>query len=189
MRLLKNYLLPILILANITANAQFKKGDKMAGASVAAIVFNSGSSDISVANIGDNKSKNTNYSINISPSLGWFVSENTAVGFSLNINPTSQKVTYEQTGSTYQSDKASNFNIGVGGFARNYFSKGGSLLPFGQASVNAGISSYKEEGFFYGGSGGSAYKQTYDGSSSGGFFANATFTGGFTKMMGENAGA
>ncbi|MBK6936395.1 MAG: hypothetical protein IPH18_05575 [Chitinophagaceae bacterium] len=73
MRLLKNYLLPILILANITANAQFKKGDKMAGASVAAIVFNSGSSDISVANIGDNKSKNTNYSINISPSLGWFV--------------------------------------------------------------------------------------------------------------------
>ncbi|MGB5028410.1 MAG: hypothetical protein WBO38_07895, partial [Chitinophagaceae bacterium] len=34
----------------------------------------------------------------------------------------------------------------------------------------------------------SAYKQTYDGNSSGGFFANAAFTGGFTKLVGENAG-
>ena len=188
MRSLKNYLLPLLTLSITAANAQFKKGDKMAGTSVASVVYNSGNSDISVANIGDNKSKNTNYSVNLSPSLGWFVSENTAIGVSLNINPASKKVTYEQNGSTYQSDKASNFNIGIGGFARNYFSKGGSLLPFGQASINAGISSYKEEGFFYGGTGSSAYKQTYDGSSSGGFFANATFTGGFTKMMGENAG-
>ena len=61
-------------------------------------------------------------------------------------------------------------------------------MPFGQAGVNAGISNLKTEGFFYGGSGASAYKQTYTGNSSGGFFANAAFVAGLTKMMGENAG-
>ena len=50
------------------------------------------------------------------------------------------------------------------------------------------ISSLKTEGFFYGGSGASAYKISYDGDGSGGFFANASLQGGFTKMTGENAG-
>lgn len=184
----KKYLSFILVLLFADADAQFQKGDKMAGASVASVVYNSGSSDITVVSIGSNKSTKKNYSINLNPSLGWFLSSNTAVGVSLNINPAGQKVSYEQNGSTFQSDKTNNFNIGIGGFVRNYFSKRSSLFPFGQVSLNGGISSYKEEGFFYGGFGSSAYKQTYDGSASGGFFANAAFAGGFTKMMGENAG-
>lgn len=160
----------------------------MAGSSVGSVLFNSGSSDITVVSIGSNTSKITSYDARINPSLGWFVSDNTVVGIMLNINPNGQKTSYEQNGSTYQSDKNNSFNIGIGGFARNYFSGNGSLLPFGQVSLNGGISSLKTEGFFYGGSGSSAYKQTYDGNSSGGFFANAAFTGGFTKLVGENAG-
>lgn len=179
----------ILLFSTLATKAQFAKGDRMAGASVASLFYNSGSADISVASIGNNKSKVTSYGISIAPSLGWFITEKTAVGATLNINPNGQKTTYEQNNSTFQSDKSNGFNIGFGGFARNYFSGKSSMSPFGQVSLNAGISNLKTEGFFYGGgSGPGSYKLTYSGSSSGGFFANATFSAGLTKMMGENAG-
>lgn len=178
----------ILLTSSLMGKAQFKKGDKMAGASVGSIVYNTGSADISVASIGNNTSLIKNSSISVTPSLAWFVADNTAVGFTFNLNPTSQKTTYEQNGSTYQSDKSNGFNIGLGGFVRNYFNSNGSLSPFAQAGFNAGISNLKTEGFFYGGSGASAYKQTYTGNSSGGFFLNTSVNAGVTKMMGENAG-
>lgn len=183
-------ILPLFILLSfsVLGKAQFKKGDKMAGASIGSIVHNNGTADINVTSIGTNTSRIKNSSISITPSLAWFISDNTAVGFTFNLNPYSQKTTYEQNGSTYQSDKSNGFNIGLGGFVRNYFNSNGSLLPFVQAGFNAGISNLKTEGFFYGGSGASAYKQTYTGNSSGGFFANAALNAGVTKMMGENAG-
>ena len=184
----KGILAGSLLLTCISASAQFNKGDRMVGASVASIFFNSGNSDISVASIGNNISKVTSYGISITPSIGWFISEKTAIGATLNINPNGQKTTYEQNGSTYQSDKSNGFNFGIGGFARNYFSGNNTLLPFGQFSLNAGISNLKTEGFFYGGSGASTYKQSYSGNSTGGFFANANLSAGLTKMLGENAG-
>lgn len=178
----------LLLMLSFAINAQFKKGNMMAGASVGSVLFNSGSSDISVAQIGSNTSKITSYNISLSPSLGWFISDNTVVGAAININPYSNKTTYEQNGSTYQSDKNSNFNIGLGGFVRHYFGSSASMMPFGQFGLNAGISSLKTEGFFYGGSAPNAYKISYDGSSSGGFFANSTFQFGFTKMVGDLTG-
>jgi len=178
----------VFFLTTFYVSAQFKKGDKMVGATIGSVFYNSGSADISVASIGNNTSKVTGFGVSINPSLGWFIAENTAVGFSLNINPTGQKTSYEQNGSTYQKDKSTNFNIGAGGFVRNYFSTSASLLPFGQASLNAGISSLKTDGFFYGGSGTGAYKETYDGNSSGGLFVNATFTGGVTKKLSDYTG-
>ena len=114
-----------------TINAQFSKGDRMAGATIASGVFNSGTADINVAQIGSNTSSVKNYNVSVTPSLGWFISENTAVGFVLNINPNGQKTSYEQGGFTYQSDQSNGFNIGGGGFARSYFAKTGSFLPFG----------------------------------------------------------
>jgi len=187
---LKTSLFGLFLMINtIALKAQFSKGDRMVGASVASIFFNSGNSDISVASIGSATSKITSYGVSFTPSVGWFISDKTAIGVTLNINPNGQKTTYEQSGSTYQSDKSNGFNIGIGGFARNYFSGKKSLAPFGQVSLNAGISNLKTEGFFYyGGSGPGGYKQTYSGNSSGGFFANASFAAGFTKMMGDNAG-
>lgn len=170
------------------ASAQFNKGDRMAGASVGSVIYNSGSSDVTVSQVGNSRSNITSYNLNFSPTMGWFLSEKTAVGASLNINPSGNKVTYEQNGSTFQSDKSNTFNIGLGGFVRHYLGSSGKMFPFAQFGFNLGISSLKTEGFFYGGSGATAYKTTYDGNSSGGFFANASLQGGFTKMMGENAG-
>lgn len=175
-------------LTGISASAQFNKGDRMVGASIGSVIYNSGSSDISVDQIGDNTSKVTSYNFALTPSIGWFLSPNTAVGTSININPSGNKTTYEQNGSTYQSDKANNFNIGLGSFVRYYLNSNGSMMPYGQFGFNIGISSLKTEGFLYTGSAPNATKTTYDGSSSGGFFANANLQAGFTKMVGENAG-
>ncbi|HRF20351.1 MAG TPA: hypothetical protein PK977_19365, partial [Chitinophagaceae bacterium] len=102
----------LFLLGSFSAIAQFSKGDKMIGASVGSVVVNSGSSDISVAQIGSNTSRITNFNININPSFGWFISDKTVVGGAVIINPYNNKTTYEQSGSTYQSDKNSNFSIG-----------------------------------------------------------------------------
>jgi hypothetical protein len=141
-----------------------------------------------VISIGSLTYKTSNFGVSISPSLGWFLSDKTAVGATLNINPTSQKTTYESSGSTYQKDENKSFNIGIGGFIRNYFGGSGSFLPFGQFGLNAGISNSSANGFFYGGSGSSAYKETYDGKSTGGFFINSSINIGLTKMVGEMTG-
>ncbi|HUR66963.1 MAG TPA: hypothetical protein VMZ03_11505 [Chitinophagaceae bacterium] len=188
MRITRSLLLVSVLLFMASANAQFKKGDRMVGTTLASAVFNSGSSEISVAQIGNNTSKITSYNLSISPSLGWFVSENTVVGGILTINPSGNKTTYEQNGSTFQSDKYNSFNIGLGGFVRHYLNSTGNMMPFGQFGFNVGISSLKTEGFFYGGTSPNAYKISYDGSSSGGFYANATIQAGLTKMVGDNAG-
>jgi len=162
----------------------------MAGADVGSIFFTSGTADVSYpAPTVGYTSKTTSFGVSIAPSMGWFISDNTAIGVLLNINPSSNKTTYESGGNTYQQDKVSIFNIGIGGFARNYFSsEGSSFRPFGQLSLNFGFNSQQSDGFFYGGSGSSAYKLTYDGKSSGGFFFNAALALGMTKMLSAHTG-
>ena len=160
----------------------------MIGTSIGNVIVNSGSADITVDQIGSSTSKVTGYNISINPSIGWFISDNTAVGASLNINPLSNKTTYEENGSTFQSDKSTTFNFGLGGFVRHYLKNTGNLIPFGQLGLNAGISNLSTEGFFYGGTGPSVYKTSYDGSSNGGFFFNSTFQAGMTKMLNNNTG-
>ena len=60
-------------------------------------------------------------------------------------------------------------------------------MPFGQFGFNAGINSSTVDGFkYYDAS--PDYKISYDGKSSGGFFANATLQFGLTKMVGEYTG-
>jgi hypothetical protein len=181
------FVIPVLFIS-ITINAQFQKGERMVGTSVGSAFFNSGNSDQTVTSIGNVTGKVTGYGINIMPSMGWFISKNTVVGFSLNINPSGDKVSFQENGSTFQRDKSSYFNIGIGGFARNYFLSSGSWLPYGQVNLDGGISNVKKDGFFYGGSGPSAYKKTYDRKSSGGYFADAIFSLGLTKLLGQYTG-
>ncbi|MBI5372402.1 MAG: hypothetical protein HZA79_10310 [Sphingobacteriales bacterium] len=185
---MKLLILAIVLVLAAPVHGQFSKGDRMLGATVGTLVFNTGNADITVTSIGSNTSKITSYGVTINPSLGWFLSSKTVIGATLNLNPNGQKTTYEQGGSTYQRDKNNGFNIGVGGFARNYFSSGNSLLPFAQLSLNGGLSSLKTDGYFYGGAGTGVYKISYTGSSNGGVFVNTAVSGGFTKLLGENAG-
>jgi hypothetical protein len=189
MRKIQSVLLVAMIMSTTTlVKAQFSKGQRMVGASIASLVYNSGSSDITVTSIGSNTSKITSYNVNIMPSMGWFVSDQTVIGATVNINPNGNKTSYTQNGVTYQSDKYNTYNLGIGGFVRYYLHSQSKMLPFGQFSLNGGVSNLKTSGFFYGGSGANAYKITYNGNSTSGSFMNASFTAGFTKMLNTNTG-
>lgn len=169
--------------------SQFKKGTRMPGATVGSIFYNNGNTDISFPAPTQGYSYKTNsFGLSLTPSMGWFISDNTAIGASLNLNPSGTKSTYEFNGVTYKKDESTTFNFGIGGFARNYFGNNSSFIPFGQISLNLGISTLSTEGFFYGGSGSGAYKDAYDGKSSGGFFTNASLALGLTKMLNEHTG-
>src|SRR5689334_8499000 len=113
-------LILILFFLPVTAFTQFSKGDKMVGATIASVVVNSGTAEISVTSIGDNTSVIKNYNVAIQPSIGWFLSDHTVLGVGLNINPTGNTTTYEQNGTTYQKDKMNTFDLGFGVFTRHY---------------------------------------------------------------------
>jgi hypothetical protein len=189
MQLKHTLIIALLLISMHQLNAQFTKGDKIVGASLASGFFNTGTADQAVTSIGSITAKVSGFGISFSPSLGWFASEKTAVGAMLNINPSGDKTTYEgNNGSTFQKDKSNIFNIGIGGFVRNYFGNSGSLLPFGQLNINGGISNLKKEGFLYLGASPAVDKETYTTKSSGGTFFSAGLNAGFTKMTGDNAG-
>ncbi len=179
----------MLLIGSFSANAQFSKGDKMVGASVGSVFINSGTSDVSFPSVtAGYSSTNNGWGIRIEPSIGWFISDKTAIGGTIILNPSSQKNSYEAGGNTFQQDKTNRFNIGLGGFARNYFNDNKSMMPYGQFGFNFGINTEKVEGFDYSSDGGGSYKDSYEGESSGGIFANASLQFGLTKMLGENAG-
>lgn len=183
----KNLTVILSVFFVVQIQAQFHKGDKMAGADLASFFFNSGSSDVSFPQVRGYSSHSSGYGLSIEPAMGWFISDNTVIGGTFIIKPTSQKIRYEDLGTTFQQDKNSSFNIGLGAFCRNYFGNSSSFIPFGQFGFNAGINSSSSEGFKYYDSS-PDYKITYDGKSSGGFFANAVLQLGFTKLVGDHTG-
>lgn len=159
----------------------------MAGATVGTVFYNSGKTEISFPPPTTGYTSNvSSYGINLGPSMGWFVSENTAIGANLLIAYSKNKTNdvSDATGNTFNKDNSTRFNLGIGGFARNYFKTEGSMLPFGQFNLNLGTGSSTSKGFSF--SGGD--KSTYDGKSSGDFFVNAGLSVGFTKMLNNNTG-
>jgi hypothetical protein len=160
----------------------------MVGASVASGFFSAGKATHRVTDIGSTRASLTGYSFSLSPTLGWFLSENTVVGASFNLNPAGEKVSFENSGTTFQMDQVRNFSISIGGFARNYFKTQGTLIPFAQLGLDFGITSQNAEGFYYGGTGPDVYKETYNSSSSSGFSTNATLLFGATKMLSSQTG-
>lgn len=186
---MKKIFLPalLLILFSCGAAAQFKKGKRMAGASVGSILFSSGKSEYSYpAPTTGFTSTNNRISISGNPSMGWFVSDNTAIGAQLVIGYAKSKITDESaaTGNTFNKNNSSSFNLGVGGFARNYFSSASEAKPFGQFSLNFGTGSSNSDGFYFSAND----KSTFDGKSSGDFFVNASLALGFTKMLNDHTG-
>ena len=186
---LKPILIAALAILTIPVSAQIKKGTRMVGVTAGTVVYNSGSSDVSFAGTTAGYStKVSSWGVNIVPSIGYFINERMAIGFNLNINPSGSKTSFQYGTTTFQQDKVNGFIIGAGGFIRNYFKSGSTWLPFGQFGLNAGTTTQKTSGFFYGGSGPGAYKDTYTGKSSSGFFANASFTLGLTRLLSAHTG-
>jgi hypothetical protein len=181
----KKFFILGLLLVSITMNAQFKKSMRMVGATVGTAFFNSGKSDYSYPPPTTGYTSNSNnFGITLNPSMGWFISDNTAIGALLNFGYDHQKTFSEASGSTYKKDISNSFNIGIGGFARNYFKSSGTMMPFGQFNLNFGIGSSGNNGFYFINSD----KSTYDGKSFGDFFINTGIALGLTKMLNEHTG-
>src|SRR5688572_26125131 len=109
------------ILFTLNSQAQFKKGMRMVGSSIASAIYNSGEADVTESQIGINITHVKSYNFILTPSIGLFFNESTVIGASLNINPVGNTTSYEANNSTFQEDKSNSFNIGVGIFLRNYF--------------------------------------------------------------------
>ena len=175
----------LIFLSVFSANAQFKKGMRMVGASVANIYINSGETDYSDPSIsGPYTSNNKNFGIGFTPNFGWFISDNTVVGGLVGLNYRHQKIFDVSNGTTFRRNTSNFFDWGIGGFARNYFKSSGNWLPFGQFSTNFGLGNSDHEGFSFSGND----KSTFEGKSSGDFFANAGLSAGLTKMLNANTG-
>src|SRR5690242_12473749 len=70
-----------LFTASVSSNAQFSKGMRMAGASIGTAFFNSGKTDYAVPAPTSGYTINTNtLGVTLSPSFGWFITDNIVVG-------------------------------------------------------------------------------------------------------------
>ena len=180
-------ILLFIIITALPAISQIKKGTRMVGATVGTVFYNSGKSEYSYPAPTTGFTSNTsNGGFSFGPSMGWFVSDNTAIGTLLTLSYNKSKLAdkSDATGNTFNKDNSSRFNIGLGGFTRNYFKTDGNLLPFGQLNLNFGTGSSTSKGFTFSGND----KYTYDGKSSGDFFLNGGLSIGFTKMLNNNTG-
>lgn len=179
------FCLAVIMLSVTPARAQFKKGMRMPGITIGSAFFNSGKTEYSAPAPTNGYTSNTNSAgINLSPSLGWFISDKTVVGVRITGGYKYEKYIDADNNITFRKKENKSFTTGLGGFARNYFAVSGRLLPFVQVNADAGIGSSKTDGFNYL----PTYKETYSGKSSGDFFANAGVAAGVTKMLNTHVG-
>src|SRR5262245_42763140 len=114
----------LLMICGVSLKAQFKKGDKMVGASVGALFFNNESTDLT-SDVGTTNTSSDKYGFTINPSIGWFVTDNLAVGVTPVFDYTHQKtVGTSSNGSTFLKNENNQYAFGLGGFGRYYFNTG-----------------------------------------------------------------
>lgn len=167
-------------------SAQFSKGMRMPGVSFGSAFFNSGTTEYTPTS--SNTSGYTSHinkgGFTLSPSLGWFISNDLVLGAQLIAGYDYDKNIDDQNNITFRKNIYKTFNAGLGAFARKYFLTAKSFIPFAQLSISGGTGSSKSNGFMYA----TNYKETYTGKSSGDFFANAGVNLGVTKMLSDHTG-
>jgi hypothetical protein len=170
------------VLFSVSVNSQLKKGNKMVGVSVGSAFFNSSSTDFS-SSIGSSTTSNDNFGVNLNPSIGWFVSDNIAVGIMPSLGYSKIKeLGKSSSGNTYLKNETSQFNFSIGGFARYYF-KGANekMRLFGQYNLSVGMGGSKTDGYEYERLG--VYVDRYNRKSSGDFTANTGVLLGASKFL------
>lgn len=154
----------------------------MAGASIGTVFLNHNSTDLTTSLLVSTTT-NDNYGINLTPSFGWFINDQLAVGVAPTVSYDKQKLLGKTpAGLTFLKDESNRFSAGLGGFARYYLSSTNSKMRFfGQYNLSAGISSSKREGFQY--ETNNLYVERYDYKSSGDFFVNTGLSFGMSKFV------
>lgn len=175
----------LFILLATHSEAQFSKGTRMTGGTLASGFFNSGKYEYTFpAPTNGYEAHANSLGVTLSPNMAWFVSDHLAVGTRLSLVYNYEKNIDEVNGVTFRKKETDKMLFGLGAFARNYFPVSGSFIPFGEVRVNAGAGSSSTEGFTYT----TTSRESYKGKSSGDFFAEAGLVAGATKMLGENVG-
>lgn len=182
------WILLIIMALGQPLSAQFAKGTRMVGATIGSAFFNSGKYTYTVPPPTQGSSESVNsLSVSFGPSMGWFISDKTAIGAHLNVAYRYDKdIKADANNVTYFRSIAKKLSLLAGGFVRNYFSNSGNFLPFGQISLAAGIGSSNHDGFNYGNS--PVFKEVFKGKSSSDFTANVGILIGLTKMFNTHIG-
>jgi hypothetical protein len=176
------FLLVSLLVFQQFVNAQFRKGDRMLGATIGTLLYNHSNTDLSNS-VSVSSTGTDHFNLNFNPALGWFVSDNMAVGVSPVASYDKQKTLGKSGGSTFQKDETSRYNIGLGGFARYYFEGSEKARFFSQYDLAFGISGSNSSGYQYETYG--VYVDRYDYSSSGDIFVNTGLSFGVSKFISQ----
>jgi hypothetical protein len=172
------------VLLSLMVSAQFKKGMIFTGGNVASALFDNSEKEVSYPAPTEGFTlKEKNFDIALTPFIGKFISDRTAIGGGIVWRYSNNNTSYKAAnGNTFREDEETTGDIGLMIFARSYFRPGESPLNvYGQLSINAGLSSLNTEGFVYG----IDYKDTYEGKSSRGFFFTPGLGVGISKPIGE----
>jgi hypothetical protein len=165
--------------------AQPQKGKTIVGAAIGSAFFNKNNTELSNT-LGSSSTTKDSYEITLNPMVGWFINDKVAAGFSPLFGYAKEKrLGKASNNNTFLKDETSNFNFGVGGFARMYFNGKSDIYRFfGQYNLLAGINSNKSDGFEYERLG--IYVDRYNYKSSGNFFVNTGINLGVSKFLSSN---
>ncbi len=175
----------MILLLPAICHSQFSKGTRVAGFSLGGLFFDAGQTDYSAQAPTTGYRSNTNsLGFRLTPSLGYFVSNETLLGARLLAGFRYDKYIDAANNITFRKkeDRVSEWGLGL--FARQYLGSSGKYLPFGQVNIDAGFGQSRTEGFSYT----STYRESYIGKSKGNFFAGAGLQLGLTRMLSSTIG-
>lgn len=156
----------------------------MVGFTVASGLWSAGESEFSAPNQTPSVTETGNFSLQLTPSLGWFITDQTVIGGSVTIGINDQVARRKSAGITFSEDNYNNIDFGAGTFLRHYFKSGSSFRPFTHLFFSAGSGTTKTDGFYYY----TDVKGTYEGKSSSKFYYNAGLNLGVTRLLNEHTG-
>lgn len=173
------------VLTPFASYSQFAKGTWVPGLQLGGMLFESGTKEYTAPPpTGSYTSSVNSLGIQVSPSLGYFISDKTMLGARLLAEFQYDKYIDATNNVTFRKKEDIVGRYGLGIFARQYLYNTGKFLPWGQVNVNAGIGTMKVEGFSYT----NDYRESYKGKGSGNFFISAGLQAGLTYMMNDHVG-
>lgn len=184
------FVLSVLMLAGFAGMAQFKKGTRLFGASLASAFINTAKGDVTAPGTAGFQREGNSFNLGLTPSYGWFTKENLAFGVNMTVQTSGSKYFSKFRDTSFIKDNSSTYSVGIGGFARYYLGKNqtGSTRTFAQLALGAGIGGGKSDGFAYGSDAVDSYFLTYDNKVTSNVFYNAGLTLGLTHMLNSHVG-
>jgi hypothetical protein len=178
-------LLIVILVLQHSSFAQFNKGTRMAGATVGGVFFNTAKYDYSYPSPTNGYTSKTNaFGINLSPNIGWFISNKTVAGGQLTVGYRYDKKLDASGNITFAKDVFNSLTAGAAAFIRHYLITGVKFQPFGQVTAGFAGGSSRNEGFRYY----SSYKDSYKGKSSSDITSTAGLSLGATRMLNAHTG-